>query len=92
MCCCVSGLWSLSLREQTASLRKSSINPATQDPAHLFVSMTTMSSVLETPGCRASVNNGEMDGCRQTQREYHASEKEFALKIKAGFEGFVSVF
>lgn len=59
--CCVSGLWSQRLKEQIASLRKSSINPATQDPALLSVSMTTRSSEWVTPGCRASVNNGETD-------------------------------
>lgn len=57
----LSGPWSQMPKVHTASLRKSSINLATQDPARPCVSMTVRKSAWDTPGCRESVNNGETE-------------------------------
>lgn len=61
-------------KEQIASLKKSSINPATQDPARLSVSMATESSVWVTLGCGASANNGEMDAHELADKRLYAKK------------------
>lgn len=65
--------------EQIASLRKCNINPVTRDPAHLSVSMTIRSLEWETPGCTASVNNGENDA-RKHRHEVKVAGKRFGNK------------
>ena len=75
MYCYVSDLLSRKLKEQIASLRKCNINPVTQDPAHLSVSMTIRNLEWETPGCRASVNNGENDARKHRHKDYIAGKR-----------------
>lgn len=48
------------VKEQIATLKKFSTNPATQDPVHLSVCWTDRSSVLETHGYQENVNSGEI--------------------------------
>lgn len=75
MYCYVSDLLSRKLKEQIATSRKCSINPVTRDPAHLSVSMTIRSLEWETPGCRASVNNGENDARKHRHKDYIAGKR-----------------
>lgn len=72
-------------KEQTATLRRFSTNRATLDPAPLSAFTVNGNSEWETPGCRESVSNGEMEG-------EESSEPGSAEGVPAQASTFVHMF